>query len=422
MKTKMVVPILSAVVAFAVLPAAAQEVPAGHAAPDWVEIVQSSNAFAVSLYGKLAAGEGNLFCSPSSIHTALAMTFAGAAGKTAEQMQKALCLPERLWVVEGSAAELPWAQNRLHAGYRHLLSELKPAKEAGYKLNVANALWGQKGYPWLAEFLKVTKDNYGAGLREVDFSDTEHARNTINRWVEEQTKDKIKDLLAKGVLNSYTRLVLTNAIYFKGDWQTQFDEKFTKDAPFKLASGGEVQVPMMFQEATFRYTEDKDLQVLRMPYAGDELAMIVILPRAIDGLAEFEKTLSSTKLRNLIDIMPKKKVRVFLPRFKMTSQFSLARTLSEMGMKDAFVPDTADFSGMNGRRDLFISAVVHKAFVDVNEEGTEAAAATGVAISVTSVRIEKPPEFRADHPFLFLIRHERTGAILFIGRVMNPKE
>jgi len=432
MKTTQRILIASAILTATALLASAEDAPK---AKDAGEVAASNNAFAVTLYGQLAGTEGNLFFSPSSIHTALAMTYAGARGKTAEQMSGVLGLPKTkvrpdtdLQFDEsgrqvGGVSIDAWMPARVHRAYRGLLSELKPGKDAGYQLHVANALWGQKGFPWLPEFLKVTKDNYGAGLREVDFAaDTEGARNTINRWVEEQTKDKIKELLKKGIVTSDTCLVLTNAIYFKGDWQTQFDKKLTKDTPFKLASGGEVKAPMMFQEATFRYTEDKDLQVLRMPYAGDELAMIVILPRAIDGLAGFEKTLSAKRLSELIDLMPKKKVRVFLPRFKMTSQFSLAETLQAMGMKDAFAPGAADFSGMNGKKDLFVSAVVHKAFVDVNEEGTEAAAATGVAISVTSVQIDKPPEFRADHPFLFLIRHEKTGAILFLGRVMNPKD
>ena len=368
-------------------------------------IVRGNNDFALAIYRQLAAGqEGNLFFSPNSIHTALAMTSTGARGNTAAQMAKTLRLPK----------ENP------HEAYAKLLKQLRPGEQGGYELRVANALWGQKGYPWLKDFLETTRADYGAPLREVEFvRATEAARKTINAWVEDQTNDKIKDLIARGVLNQLTRLVLTNAIYFKGDWASQFDKKLTRDMPFKLSASRTAKTPMMFQKAKFGYTEDKTAQVLSMPYKGKDLSMLVLLPKKVDGLADMAKKLTADDLAALAAKAYRREVRVYMPKFKMTSQFGLKRVLTAMGMSDAFVPGKADLSGMNGRKDLFISAVIHKAFVDVNEEGTEAAAATAVVVGLTSVA-PQPLTFRADHPFLFVIRHDKTGAVLFIGRVMNP--
>ncbi|MHC4982172.1 MAG: serpin family protein [Planctomycetota bacterium] len=408
------------------------------------QIAGASNGFAYALYKELGEKEGNLFFSPSSVHMALAMTYAGARGLTGLEMYGVLHLP--VWHVPrppeprtGGDVQSPAvlvetvAQESVPAAYKALLSQLEPGKDAAYTLHVANALWGQKGYPWLKDFLKVTRDNYGAGLREVDFAkDTEAARETINEWVEEQTKEKIKELLEKGVLKGETRLVLTNAIYFKGDWQRKFDEKNTRDEEFKVSRDKKVVVPMMRQTASFAYAEASDAQILKLPYAGGELSMVVLLPKEKAGLPALEKSLAGGPVmigqRSTGDMivsawleeLRERQVDVRLPRFRLETCYYLKEPLSAMGMPDAFDPEKADFSGMNGRKDLFISAVVHKAFVEVNEEGTEAAAATGVAISVTSVQ-PQPPVFRADHPFLFLIRHEKTGTILFMGRVMNPK-
>jgi len=238
--------------------------------------------------------------------------------------------------------------------------------------------------------------------------------------VEKKTRNKIKNLIPKGVLNRLTRLVLTNAIYFKGNWESQFKKDRTKDGPFTLAGGEKVNVTMMNQTADFNYMETEDFQGLELPYVDNELSMIILLPKRVDGLAEFEKTLTLKNLSQWLAKLRKRKVIVSVPKFKMTSQFRLAEVLKSMGMTDAFVPDVADFSGMNGKRDLFISAVIHKAYVDVNEEGTEAAAATAVVVGITSMPA-RPPVFRADHPFLFLIRDNHSGSILFIGRVTNPK-
>ena len=399
---------------------------------DTQALVEGNSRFALELYARLRGNDGNLFFSPYSISTALAMTYSGARSTTAGQMAQVLRFPTGgNKDLDGDNEGLPFhgvektvmSDQRLAAGFGKLQKSLKadPKKE-GYELSVANALWGQKGYEFLEEFLEIVEMNYGGRLGEVDFAAaTEKARETINVWVEEKTKNKIKELIKPGVLNSMTRLVLTNAIYFKGTWDRPFQEAATRVAAFTLSDGKKVDVPMMNQSDRFKYSETESFQTLELPYAGDELSMVVFLPKKRDGLSDFEKELTAKRLSGWLSRLSKRKVIVSIPKFKMTSEFSMASVLKSMGMTDAFAPRKADFSGMNGRKDLFISAVVHKAYVEVNEEGTEAAAATGVAMSITSMPIDRPPVFRADHPFLFLIRHRRSGSILFIGRVTNPK-
>jgi serpin B len=313
-------------------------------------------------------------------------------------------------------------QTQLHKAFGSLEKKLNEAGEEGrYQLSVANALWGQAGYNFLAEFLELTERSYGAGLREVDFvTQAEKVRLIINAWVEEKTQEKIKDLIKPGVLDRLTRLVLTNAIYFKGDWANQFDKKQTRDEPFNLNRHKQVKVPMMHIKDKFKYWADDRLQVLQLPYEGEELSMVILLPVKADGLAEMEKTLTSENLEKWLKGLRKQEVMVSLPKFKMTTDFELSEYLKKMGMPDAFSGD-ADFSGMTGDRSLFISNVIHKAFVTVDEEGTEAAAATAVTMRTTSV--PAPPKlFRADHPFIFIIKDNRSESILFLGRVMNPEK
>jgi serpin B len=373
-------------------------------------VVEGNNRFAVELYAKLREQKGNLFFSPYSVSAALAMTYAGARGETEAQMAKVLHFPSQ------KAGD----QEQFHSAFGAIIKDLNARGEKGkYELIVANALWGQKGYGFLAEFLELVKSNYGGRLNEVDFVQaTEDARQTINAWVEKETKDKIKNLIGKGVLTSLTRLVLTNAIYFKGNWASQFKKENTKDAEFTLLSGEKVDTPMMNQTEQFGYMETEDFQGLEMPYVNNELSMIIFLPKRTDGLAEFEKKFTTENLSQWLARIHKREVIVSVPKFKMASQFDLADVLKQMGMTDAFVPVMADFSAINGKRDLFFSAVIHKAFVDVNEQGTEAAAATAVVVKTIAIR---PLVFRADHPFLFLIRDNKSGGILFIGRRMNPK-
>lgn len=375
--------------------------------PDLNAVAGGNTRFACDLYGHLRNEPGNLFFSPHSISAALAMTYAGAAGETASEMADVL--------------HFELEHQRLHPAFSALTEHLHGGNRKGIELRVANRLWGQSGYEFLPEYLRVTKKQYGAELGQVDFiQQTEAARKTVNAWVEEQTNEKIQNLIPEGVLNELTRLVLTNAIYFKGDWSSQFDREATEEAPFHLTEEETVDVPLMFQREEFRYGAVEGLQVLELPYVGDVLSMLVLLPEAVDGLAALEQDLTPENLETWTKTLRKEKVEVFLPRFRMTSEFNLTDVLQAMGLASAFDPEQADFSGMIGRRELFLSAVVHKAFVEVNEQGTEAAAATGVAVGVTSVPIT--PTFRADHPFLFLIRDNRTGSILFLGRVTNPKE
>ncbi|UCE99594.1 MAG: serpin family protein [Planctomycetota bacterium] len=368
-------------------------------------IVEGNNRFALDLYEKLQKQEGNLFFSPFSISTALAMTYAGARGETEKQMSKLL--------------HFSLSGEKVHSTFGALLKDLNARGEkGGYELTVANALWGQRGYGFLKEFLGLVKTEYGSSLNEVDFAGaTEAARQTINDWVKKETRDKIKELIGPGVLDSLTRLVLTNAIYFKGNWAKQFKEEDTQDAPFTLLSGTKVNVPMMNRTGDFNYMETEEFQGLELPYVDNELSMIILLPKEIDGLGGLEKTLTTEKLSRL----SQREVIVSVPKFRMTSKFGLADVLKSMGMKDAFVLSAADFSGMDGTKELFISAVIHKAYVDVNEEGTEAAAATGVKMRLTAVGPREKTVFRADHPFLFLIRDNHSGSILFLGRLMNPK-
>jgi serpin B len=377
--------------------------------PNQQVIVGGNNAFALELYGKLKDRQGNLFLSPYSISTALAMTYAGACGETESQMAKILQFP---------TATL--SNEQFHNAFGNIVRQLNQAGEkGGYELVVANALWGQKDYKFLQEFLTLVKTNYDGDLKQVDFvRQTEAARKTINDWVESKTKAKIKELIKQGTLDSMTRLVLTNAIYFKGKWAIQFKPDKTQDSPFTLLGGEKVNVPMMNQTGNFSYTETDTIQVLEIPYVNNDLSMVILLPKKLDGVKDLEKELTAENLTGWLAKLRKREVQVWLPRFKLTCEFELAKVLGAMGMPDAFLAK-ADFSGMTGNKDLFISAVIHKAYVEVNEEGTEAAAATGVAMKLTSIPLP-PPVFRADHPFVFLIRDNHTGSTLFLGRTANP--
>ena len=318
------------------------------------------------------------------------------------------------------------------------------AAHDGYQLKVANALWGQQGYTFLDDFLKLTKDNYGAGFNTVDFKGaTEEARQTINSWVEQQTENKIKDLIAPGVLKPETRLVLTNAIYFKGDWQTPFDKTRTGDEYFSViltqpqsvtAAIHPILVPMMHRMDDFNYLAGDGFQALEIPYKGKDLSMVLFLPHAADGLPAFEASLTAANMQQwLSQLRPASSVHLTLPKFKLAAEVGLRETLMAMGMREAFDPRLADFSGiasrqlMQGEGNLYVSAVIHKAYADANEEGTEAAAATAALVfepTSAVVSLSQPPIliFCANHPFLFLIRDNRSGGILFMGRVTDPSK
>lgn len=385
------------------------DVPAEAADDSEIEAVVDGNTeFALDLYSRLKDEDGNLFFSPYSISVALAMTYAGARENTAQQISGTL--------------RFSLEPQRLHAAFERLEARLEALQEEGnVQLEIANSLWPHKSYPILEEYIGLMKEHYGVEITSVDYAaDTEAARRIINEWVEERTKDKIRDMIGPGVLDALTRLVLTNAIYFKGNWAEQFDEDLTKDAPFHLLSGESTQVAMMKQQETFGYAEHEDLQILQMPYAGDEVSMLVLLPKNEDGLADLQSALNEESLEEWIRSIRKKEVLVFLPKFKVTSQFRLDEALASMGMPDAFDPKKADLSGIDGEPSkLYIGAVIHKAFVDVNEEGTEAAASTAIGFALASVP-EPVPTFRADHPFIFAIHDNNTGSILFMGRIVDP--
>jgi len=370
--------------------------------------VKGNTAFALDLYQVLGeAGDGNLFFSPASISTALAMTFAGARDQTEAVMAKTMHF------------DLP--QAKLHASFKQLFGRLHEQPEKS-ELAIANRLWGEKSWKFLDEFLAVTRDYYGAELASVDFKgDRDAARKTINKWVEEKTHDRIKDLLQPPNVNPDTRLILTNAVYFKAPWEIPFEEAATKPEPFWLASGAQQPTPMMRQVDYAGYGEAGGVKVLEKGYKGGTLSMVVLLPEERDGLAELEKKLDAALLDRLLASIQAQKVVVWLPKFKFETRAEMRKTFEAMGMGLAF-SDAADFSGMTGKRDLKVDDVIHQAFIAVYEEGTEAAAATAVVMAeITSAGPRPDPvEFKADHPFLFLIRDKATGTILFMGRLAEP--
>ncbi|MFW6118298.1 MAG: serpin family protein, partial [Chloroflexota bacterium] len=367
-------------------------------------LVEGNSAFAFELYQALKGEEGNLFYSPYSISLALAMTYAGARGKTAQQMADTL--------------HLLLEQGRLHPAFNWLDAELASRGEEaegkdgeGFRLNVVNAIWGQKDYEFLSDFLDVLAENYGAGLRILDFiNETEKSRLTINDWVSDQTEGRIEDLIPPGALDALTRLVLTNAIYFNAAWEYPFDEDVTADGPFYLLDGGQAIVPMMKQTESFGYTDGEGYQAVELLYDGNELSMVILLPEA-GNFQAFEEGLQAQQVDAIINDLQSTRITLTMPQFEFDSEFSLKDTLAGMGMPVAFSPDEADFSGMIGKLEterLFISGVVHKAFVAVDEAGTEAAAATAVIVKLLAAP-GLPVEVTIDRPFIFLIRDIETG-------------
>jgi len=346
------------------------------------------------------------------------MTSAGAKGNTLAEMQKIL--------------HLPVDAGNIHAGFRTLFAALNgegiSAGKRGYELAVANALWGKSGVPWRREFLAVASKNYGAGLIEVDFDRPESAAKTINDWVENKTRNRIKNLVTPASFSTLTRLVLTNAIYFKGTWDTAFPKEGTKIEPFHRLDGTKRDAPLMHRFGEFAYTDNDAYEAIDVPYKGKDLAMLVWLPRRPDAFADFDKKFAGTTIAETVKaLQPGTKVELTLPKYKVTKSYSLKSPLAALGMKDAFdASDSsrADFSGMHtGREILHIDAVLHRAFIDVTEEGTEAVAATAVTMGLPTAAPGRNPiehkVFRADRPFLFAIRHVPSNAVLFLGRVTD---
>jgi serpin B len=382
------------------------------AGPEDVSALADGNAgFAFDLYRALSAGEDNLFFSPYSISVALAMTHAGAAGDTASQM--------------ASMLHFTLPQDRLHPAFNAYSLDLEARAEEAtegtpFELSMANSLWGQHGFAFRPEFLDLLGENYGAGMRLVDFAaDPEAARLAINEWVSDETREKIQDLIPSGAIDVLTRLVLANAIYFKAAWLHAFDSDATTTAPFRLMDGSTVDVPMMHQDEPYGYVVRDEYRALELPYETGNMSMLIILPDEGQFQA-VEDALDAEMLQDIVGNLTYGPVILSLPRFTYESAFSLNDALQNLGMTDAFDPDRADFSGMDGSRDLYIGNVLHKAFVSVDENGTEAAAATAVIMGLTSAPIAEPIVFTVDRPFIYLIRDGQTGSILFVGRVMDP--
>ncbi len=379
------------------------------AAPGDLDALAAGNrAFAFDLYQAIRSEDGNLFYSPYSISLALAMTYAGARGETESEMAAALHYT------------LPQAQ--LHPAFNALDLALAEATDGGtsFKLNIANAVWGQQGFDLLPDYLDLLAVNYGAGLRLADFQDPvqrEQAREAINTWVSDATEQKIEELFPEGILTDGTRLVLANAIYFKADWETPFVSEGTSPAPFTLLDGSQVSVPTMTRRAGTGYAAGNGYQALELTYKGGRASLVILLPDA-GQFEDFEAGLDAERVDEIVSGLQPMDLQIYVPKFQYAASLNLGDTLAGLGMPAAFDPDTADFSGMDGRRDLYLTSVVHQAFVAVDEKGTEAAAATGVVAGVTSM----PQVVAVDRPFVFLIRDAETGTVLFVGRVLNPAE
>jgi serpin B len=370
-------------------------------------VVSSDNQLAFDFYRGINVSSigKNIFVSPYSISTALAMTFEGSRNNTRTQMAAVL--------------HFNMSDADRQAGFSELLAQTRPGPGKKYKLEVANGLWGQKDFPFEPAFTGTIGKFYGGGFNTVDYAgDKEGAIHTINTWVEGKTAGKIKNLIHLDDVTPLTRLVLTNAIYFKGDWASPFEKSATKDEAFHTTETQKVQAPMMHQTAHFRFVKENGIAAIELPYSGDDLSMIVLLPDSkIDKLGE---DLSLERIEILRAGMRLAEVDVTLPRFKFETRYILNDQLGKMGMPDAFDESLADFSGMNGKKSLYISKVIHQAMIDVNEEGSEAAAATAVVMSQKAMPFNMKETFRADHPFIFMIVHNTTGSILFMGRLSNP--
>jgi serpin B len=397
--------LLCAILVAAATAASAQSPPASTA--DQAAVVDGSNAFALDLYAQLRTQPGNLFFSPESISTAFAMAYAGAQGETATQMAHVFhyTLPPE----------------RLHPAVGALLAGMNGTHD-GFALHVADALWAQQNTNFLPAYLNLVQTDYGAGFRQVNFSKSpDSVRASINAWVAQQTNDKIQNLLAPGTITPATLLVITNAIYFKGAWLDPFNKNYTEKDDFHLSAKQTIQTSMMDRTGSYNYYDGGTFQEVELPYEGNELSMVVLLPKTIDGLPALEKSLTAANLSTWLNkLAPAPKVNLQLPVFTMTESFDLGGILSAMGMPQAF-SKTADFSGMTGKPLFKISKAVHKAYVDVNETGTEAAAATAMMmVGASQAEEQQIIVFDADHPFLFLIRDTTTGSILFLGRLTDP--
>ena len=368
-------------------------------------VVDAINQFAIDFYLELIRNnKENIFFSPYSISTAFAIAYEGARGKTASEIQLVFHFPENNDIRRND--------------FLKICNEINK-EEKKYNLSTANALWAEKSYKFLAEYFNIIEKYYGGNVTNLDFiNDPEGSRKIINSWVENQTNEKIKNLIPQGVIDELTRLVITNAIYFKGNWKIPFDEDYTSEKDFYINSNNSIKVPMMYLKDSFNYTKTKDFQILELPYESDELSMLILLPNE-NNLSSYEGSINIKNLSEWKNNLTETKIKIYIPKFKFETKYEMKETLKEMGMQSAFNPKYVDFSGMDGTKNLYIKSVIHQAFVEVNEVGTEAAAATTVIGGVLSMP-PPTPVFRADHPFIFLIHHKESGNILFMGKVVDP--
>jgi len=374
-------------------------------------LVDGNDVFAFQLYQSLRSSGGNIFYSPWSISEALAMTYAGSHSDTEKNI--------------ATTMNFTLPQDRLHPAFNYIDLQLKQrgqgAKgkdETGFQLNVVNAIWGQQGFNFLTPFLDTLAQNYGAGLQLLDFiNKTEDSRVTINNWVSEQTANKITDLIPPGSVNTMTRLVLTNAVYFNAAWANQFKKSSTADGTFNLINGATPTVAMMHESADLKYAGGANYQAVELPYDGNQLSMVILLPGS-GQFNSYESSLDAQSVKEIVGSLATTRVNLSMPKFQFQSSFGLKSALSSLGMGIAFSPN-ADFSGMDGKTDLFIQDVLHKAFVSVDENGTEAAAATGVVVGIMAIPANQA-DIKIDRPFIFFIRDIPTGSIIFVGRVLDP--
>lgn len=370
------------------------------------EVASGNTVFSGRLYNLLRKEEGNIIMSPFSISGVMAMVTAGAGGETLAQLTQGMSFP---------------AVEKLGLGYKDAIPALRTNEN--FTLDVANTVFTQEGFSILSGFRETLHQHFHATIQTTDFSESAKAARLINDWVEANTQKKIKDLINADMINALTRLVLVNAIYFKGDWASKFDSKHTTEQDFHLSDGESTKkVPMMRQTRKFQWAELEGIEasMLELPYKGDRLVMQILLPKAVQGLGLLEERLRTTDLEQLFkEAQREEKVAVQLPKFKLEQTLPLNSHLQELGMREMFTQNKADFSGIDGTKMLYVSAVLQKAFIEVNEEGSEAAAATGVAIMMRSMPAP-PMAFTADHPFLFFLRDKLTGMLLFQGRVEDP--
>lgn len=373
-----------------------------------IESLSSSNSrFAFSLYSQIAKGSGeNIFISPFSVSSALAIAYEGANSSTEEEMRKTLAFDK-------SKESTAIAFHKTN-----LLIQKDSTKDIALK--IANAAWMQKGHKFLDSYTGIIAKYFSGGLKELDFqADPEAARKEINLWVENKTEEKIKDLIPERVITNLTRFVITNAVYFKGTWKKPFKKERTREMPFFCLGKTEKKIPFMNKSERVPYCEDDTLQMISLPYLGNTVSMNIILPKDRDGIMALEQKMNGEEFLRLKKSAAPRSVKIFVPRFKIEKSYSLKEYLETLGMRNAFT-DQADFSGIDGTKNFLISAVIHKSFLDVNEEGTEASAATAVMMEVTAMPPQDEPTFKADHPFLLLIVHEASKTILFMGRYAEP--